>query len=138
MPVNILQLRKSVENTSGKECGVRKLHTIRKMWGIISRHSISYLSKGRKVKLMHLELHPDSIFYSLQTYILHLQYFPSLSMIRRLKTVLSVIFRFIHTSPFLQFLRIIYLPYFSKGLQLFSGEGKKPQNHTLLKMRTHF
>lgn len=51
-----------MENASGKECGVRNLHKIRKwMLGIMSQCSISYLSKGRKVNLMHLELHPDKI-----------------------------------------------------------------------------
>jgi len=52
-----------MENTSGKERRVRELHTVWKwMWGIISQHGISYLSKGRKVNLMRLELHPDRIY----------------------------------------------------------------------------
>lgn len=69
MPVDILQLRKRVENSSGKQHGLRRLHTIRNwMWGIISQRSISYLSKGRKVNLMHLDLHPDRIYQSPDPY----------------------------------------------------------------------
>lgn len=77
-PVDILQLRKRVENTSGKEWGGRKLHTIRKSHHIAIQH---LLSTRQKRQLNASGTTPCTESISLQTYILHLQYSPSLNTI---------------------------------------------------------